>query len=97
MPPTNMRAMHMVWLRPSNRSTPSAAYPCAANRPQMSRMLSFSPEASWTTTTPGNGPVPSERARYELPSDSVLMIPVSPAGVRSAELPARDRHAHQSS
>ncbi len=57
--------------RPTRRNLP------AANRPQMSRMLSFSPEASWTTTTPGNGPVPSGRARCDLPSDSVLIIPHS--------------------
>src|SRR5258708_3477297 len=29
----------------------------------MSRMLSLRPYASWMTTTPGNGPVPSSRAR----------------------------------
>src|SRR6516225_9255622 len=90
-----MRAMHMAWLRPSNKSTPSAAYPSAASRPQMSRMLSFSPKASWTTTTPGNGPTPSGRARYDLPRDSFLMIPVSPVDIPSAGLPARDPHAYQ--
>src|SRR5262252_9590033 len=42
----------------------------------MSRMLSLSPNASWTTTTPGNGPVPSGTARYEVPSGSAFIASV---------------------
>lgn len=58
-----IRAMPTARLRPSNRSTLTAAYPSAANRWRMPRMLSLSPKASWTTTTPGCGPGPSGRAR----------------------------------
>ena len=45
--------MQTARFRPSNRSTPSAAYPAAANLRQISRMLSLSPDASWITKTLG--------------------------------------------
>src|ERR1019366_10197389 len=56
----------------------------AANRRQLSRMLSLSPEASWMTTTPGYGAGPSGSARYEVPRDSVLIASVSPAAAGAA-------------
>jgi hypothetical protein len=70
------------------RSTPSAAYPSPAKRRQISRMLSLTPEASWTTTTPGCGPFPSGIARYDLPRDSTRIDPMWLLRMHSATLRA---------
>src|SRR5579864_9777357 len=40
-------------------------------------MLSLSPKASWMTTTPGNGPTPSGRARWDGPRESAFIVTVS--------------------